>query len=91
MSISVVGTSTTRFSGLMAWSSRRDAKEIRVPKNSARCGTLNGYESGLCQKCGLALSIEAAIKRDEEFREYKADVDAIYAAIGDSVDGKITV
>jgi integrase/recombinase XerD len=69
----------------------KEAKEIKTPKKCGRCGVLNVYNAELCQKCGLALSIEAAIKRDEEFQEYKAKVDAIMEAIADSVDGKITI
>lgn len=48
-----------------------DVIEAKVPKKCVRCGTLSNFEAEICSKCGMALSLTAAMKKDEEMAEEK--------------------
>lgn len=41
----------------------------RVPKKCVRCGALSEAEAETCSKCGMALTLQAALKRDEEIEK----------------------
>jgi integrase/recombinase XerD len=69
----------------------KEAIEFKSPKKCARCGTLNPHNMELCQKCGLALSAEAAIRRDEELENLKARLEVLERAIAESLDGRVTI
>jgi integrase/recombinase XerD len=69
----------------------KEAKEIKIPKKCVRCGTLNPSDSETCQKCGLAVSIEAAIKRDEDLRDLKARLEVLEKAVAESLDGRVII
>jgi integrase/recombinase XerD len=69
----------------------KEAKEVRVPKKCSRCGTPNRSDAELCQRCGLALSVEAAIQRDEELKDLKARLEVLEKAVAESIDGKVTI
>ncbi len=70
---------------------RKEVKEIRAPKKCVRCGTLNPFDSEICQKCGLALSVEAAIKRDEELKEIRTRLEVLEKAVAESLDGRVII
>ncbi|MDG7016337.1 MAG: tyrosine-type recombinase/integrase, partial [Nitrososphaerota archaeon] len=46
-------------------------KEIKIPKKCVRCGTVCSAEAETCSKCGMALTLTAAIQKDEELAELK--------------------
>lgn len=48
---------------------KKDAREVEAPKKCVRCGLVNPARSDLCSKCGMALSLTAAMKKDEELAE----------------------
>lgn len=49
----------------------KETKEIRTPKKCSRCGTVCSFESQTCSKCGMALSLTAALEKDQELDELK--------------------
>jgi integrase/recombinase XerD len=48
---------------------QEEGKKKELPKTCIRCGTVNGSEQDCCTKCGLALSLEAAMKADEKEKD----------------------
>jgi integrase/recombinase XerD len=52
---------------------KRKAEEARVPRKCVRCGTFCDAEAETCFKCGMALSLTAAMKKDDELAEIRAN------------------
>jgi hypothetical protein len=44
-------------------------KPRSMPKKCPRCDTLCASSEELCHKCGMALTLKAAIQKDEELKE----------------------
>lgn len=49
------------------------ATAAKVPKKCVRCGGMNDAGAETCSKCGMALSLTAAMKKDEELEQIKRD------------------
>jgi ribosomal protein L40E len=48
-----------------------EAKAVVLPKTCVRCGNVNPAEGESCNKCGMALTLVAALHKDDELEEIK--------------------
>jgi ribosomal protein L40E len=53
----------------------KEEKEMRTPRKCVRCGTLCGSDAETCHKCGMALTLQAALKKDEELVQIKGELE----------------
>ncbi len=51
--------------------------EIKAPKRCARCGFVSSTDAETCSKCGMALTIQAAMAKDYEAEEAKRKLSEI--------------
>lgn len=49
----------------------KNVKEAKVPKKCIRCETMNSAQQETCTKCGMALTLTAALEKDQELEELK--------------------
>ncbi|MDV3244731.1 MAG: tyrosine-type recombinase/integrase [Nitrososphaerales archaeon] len=45
---------------------KEQQEEVKVPKKCVRCGTLCEADAETCRRCGMALTLTAALKKDQE-------------------------
>ncbi len=58
----------------------KDEKQKKLPVQCPRCSHVNSSEQELCIKCGLALSLKAAMLHDEEQKKKDAQLDDLKMA-----------
>jgi integrase/recombinase XerD len=50
---------------------KKEIREAPAPKKCPRCSLVNPASAELCSKCGMALTLTEAMKKDEEIQELK--------------------
>jgi integrase/recombinase XerD len=53
----------------------KEERELKTPRKCVRCGTLCGSDAETCHRCGMALTLQAAMKKDDELAQMRKDLD----------------
>lgn len=54
---------------------QEDTLIAKAPRKCVRCSTLCESSAETCSKCGMALTLEAALKKDEEMKKMQEQID----------------
>lgn len=50
---------------------KEEEKQVKAPRKCVRCGHVNEANGELCVKCGMALTLTAALEKDQELESLK--------------------
>ena len=53
----------------------KEEKQLKMPRKCVRCGTLCESDAEMCYKCGMALTLQAAMKKDDELVQIKSELE----------------
>ncbi|MDV3277096.1 MAG: tyrosine-type recombinase/integrase [Nitrososphaerales archaeon] len=69
---------------LKAYGLRKEQQEeVKAPKRCVRCGTLCEADAETCRRCGMALTLTAAMKKDEEMARLNEKLERLERAVAE--------